>query len=165
MPPGGHTLFPGIPIRRAPSRSRARRTQSQARVSPLTQPKALVILFFAGAFGEDFFGGLDAIERGGESGVNRHLNHDLDDFLLRAAHIERAANGAQLRSGGAQSRERSDRGNFARFHIQAGTRDYIAKDVFGEVLALSRVRFSPAIPRFARHGISNISLILARPRR
>jgi len=62
-----------------------------ARVWP-KYPPALDSAGHERTFCEDLFGGKQAIECGGESGIDRHLHDDFHDFVLGATHVECAMN-------------------------------------------------------------------------
>lgn len=74
---------------------------------------------FGFVFGEDVAGGVEAVERGGEACVNRHLDHQFDDLLLGTAHFKRGVKmRAELRLGAASRDERNDGGDFAGLQIE-----------------------------------------------
>ena len=76
---------------------------------------------FGFVFGEDVAGGVEAVEGGGEAGVNGHLDHQLDDLLLRTAHFKRGVEmGAKLQLGAASGDERNDGGDFTGLQIEGG---------------------------------------------
>jgi hypothetical protein len=85
-------------------------------------------------FGEDVAGGVEAVECGGEAGVNGHLDHYLDNLLLGPAHVQGGVKmRAKLRLGATSRNDGDDGGNFARFDVEARAGLNIAKDELGDV--------------------------------
>ena len=84
--------------------------------------------------GKHLFGGGQPVERSGKAGIHRHLHDGLDDFITRAAHIERALDmHLELWRGVAQRGKCGDHGNFSAFQVKPRAVIDVAKRKFDQV--------------------------------
>src|SRR6266508_2639877 len=76
----------------------------------------------------------ESVERGGKTGIDRHLNDDFDDFFACAADAERTANvHLELRARGPQCRQCRHRRDLAGVKVETGTRVDVAERKLDEV--------------------------------